>query len=647
VIRHLVLASCACAAVAASPAIAAAQRAVFVEGLSELTDAVAGTYGDEGARIGPALDKMAAGLAEWDRAIQAYESRLTSELPGAQPRVALQMRVTLGEMYVERGRLADALRELDAASRLEPQRADLHLLRGLVLDASAKSTDAGEAFRSAWALDASDPIKAYYVFHHAATTGNTKDMQGARETLAAGYLRLLHDGARAKASPFVGIELLQDSAEGTPILSSVAYSQGYAHLEHGDYDEAIAEFRKAAAIDPLVTDPAARSASMMQAVAALRQGRLAEARSLLEGATALQDSSEAHRVLGLTYWADSQDDKSIEQLEIAIRGNPRDERSRLALARVLTSAGRDSDAERALRETIHALPDSALARWWLGWGYERLNRFADARREFELVAADAVAGRSQFYASIGRLAGGAADVPGAIAAFARAVSASPNDPIVHKYLAGALLQQDRADEAFVELVAALLIDPLDADAHAGVGQIHLDAGRYDQAVGALRRAVELSANDAEARYALATALMRLGNTQEAVRELERFEQAQRQMQATRRRGLALGVLKEEAALHAAEGRPDRSASLWQQVVDQEPGRPSNHLGLAAALASAGRIDAAIAHYEKAVTLGADPVVYRRLAELYAKVGRTDDAARARAMYERALQGDRTSPGTAR
>jgi tetratricopeptide (TPR) repeat protein len=550
-------------------------------------------------------------------------------------------------MYVERGRFADALRELDAASRLEPRRADVHVRRGLVLDASARSTDAGEAFRSAWALDASDPITAYHVFRHAAAAGNTKEMQGAREILAAAYQRLLQDGARAKASPFVGIELLQDRDADTPVLSPVAYGPGYARLAHGEYDEAIAEFRKAAAIDPLVTDPAAGSASMRQAVAALKQGRLAEARSLLEGSTALQDSSEAHRVLGLTYWADSQDDKSIEQLEIAIRGNPRDERSRLALARVLTSAGRDSDAERALRETIHALPDSALAHWWLGSGDERLNRFADARREFELAITGVVAGRSRLHASIGRLAADAADFPGAVEAFARSVSANPNDPTVRIYLAGALRQQDRADEAFVELVAALLIDPRDAGAHAGIGQIHLNAGRNDEAVMALRRAVELSATSTEARYGLATALMRSGNTQEAARELDRVEQAQRQMLADRRRNMSLVVLKEEAALRAAEGSYDRAAALWQQAIDREPGRSSNHLGLAAALESAGRIDTAIAHYEKAAVLGADPVVYRRLAELYAKVGRIDDAARARAMYERALQGDRTDRGTAR
>src|SRR6266508_4415748 len=136
-IRHVVLASCACAALVASPAIAAAQQGVFDEGLAELMAAVAGTYGDEGARVGPALDKMAGGLAEWDRAIRAFESRLASELPGASSRAAFQMCEALARMYVERGRLADAVRELDAASRLEPQRADVHALRVLVLDASA------------------------------------------------------------------------------------------------------------------------------------------------------------------------------------------------------------------------------------------------------------------------------------------------------------------------------------------------------------------------------------------------------------------------------------------------------------------------------------------------------------------------------
>lgn len=339
---------------------------------------------------------------------------------------------------------------------------------------------------------------------------------------------------------------------------------------------------------------------------------MADARALLEAPGALPDSSEAHRILGLLHWMDAQDDKGVEQLEIAIRRNPRDERSRIALARVLSSAGRDSDAERTLEETIQVLPQSALARWWHGWDDEQFNRFARARREYERASASAVAGRSQLFTLLGRLAASAADIPGAIEAFERAVRANPNDPILREYLAGAFLQQGRTDDAFAEFVAAVLIDPQNARAHAGVGRIHLDAGRYADAVTALRRAVELSANDAEARYALATALRRVGNTQEAAREFERVADAQRQLLADRRRNLTLDVLKEEAALRAAEG--------WY--------------------------DAAIAQYEKAATLGADPVVYRQLAELYTKVGRTADAARAKTLYERALQEsrDRQGPG---
>ena len=129
----------------------------------------------------------------------------------------------------------------------------------------------------------------------------------------------------------------------------------------------------------------------------------------------------------------------------------------------------------------------------------------------------AIVGRAGLYTAIGRLAGNATDVPAALDAFARAVDANPNDPAAHKYLAGALLQQDRAGEAFIEFVATLLIDPLDGDAHAGIGQIHLDAGRYGDAVDALRRAVDVRPGHTEARYALATALMRLGKTQEAAR----------------------------------------------------------------------------------------------------------------------------------
>jgi tetratricopeptide (TPR) repeat protein len=423
-IRGLFFACGACVALVVSPGAAAAQQSVFAAEVVELATALEGTFGDEGARIGPALDRLSDALAEWDR---------------------------------------------------------------------------------------TDPVSARFK-----------------------------------------VSLLQQKPAEAPVLPMARYAKGYARLAAGDYDGALAELRRAAATDPLVTDPSVRSVPIMRAVAALREGRLAEARSLFDQTNTLADTSEAHRILGLIYFASSDFEKSVEQLTKAIDKEPLDERSHLARVRVLSMFGRDDDALRALLETVQTFPDSSLAHWWLGLQYERLNRYADVRREIEYAAAGAIVGRASLYTAIGRLAGNATDLPAAIDAFTRAVDANPNDPAAHKYLAGALLQQDRVNEAFVEFVAALLIDPQDGDAHAGIGRIHLDAGRYADAVEALTRAVQLTPTHTEARYALATALMRAGRTQEAAQEFDRVEDAQRRALAERRRKMSLDVQKEEAARRAAE-----------------------------------------------------------------------------------------------
>ena len=550
-IRGLFFVSGACVALVVFPAVAAAQQKVFADGVVELATALEGTFGDEGARIGPALDRMGNALAEWDRAIRAVEDRLASAVTNTSTQEAGDLRMTLARMYAERGRLADAIRQLDAVSSLGPRRPEVLVLRGLVLDALSKSTEADEAFRSAWTIVPRDPVTAYYVVRQSATTRAPEDIQRARDVMAMAYRKLLEEAARPTVLPFA-TSLLQQNLTDAPVIPLARYAKGYARLVARDYDGALAELRTAAASDPLVTDPAARSVPLMRAVTALRDGRVAEARSLFDQTTTLPDSSEAHRILGLIYWASSDYEKSVEQFTIAIDRDQHDERSRLARARVLSLSGRDADAERALRETVEALPDSYLAHWGLGVHYERLNRHADARREIESATAGAIVGRSGLYAAIGRLAGNATEVAAAIDAFAHAADANPNDSSAHNYLAAALLQQDRVNEAFIEFMVTLLIDPLDGDALAGIGRIHLDAGRYADAVEALRRAIEVAPNDTEARYALATALTRLGKTQEAAQEFDRVEDAQRRALAERRRKMSLDVLKEEAAQRAAE-----------------------------------------------------------------------------------------------
>lgn len=449
------------------------------------------------------------------------------------------------------------------------------------------------------------------------------------------------DGWERESAKVDGRGLLEAASRGLPLLPLAAYRRGFEQLARGELRPAIEEFRRVASTDPLVSGAPAQPASLHRATAALKQGRLAEARSLLQQPGALGDSSEARRVLGMVYWTESDFDKSVEQLEAAVRLNPGDERSRLALSRVLSAAGRDADAQRALQDTLRVIPASARAHWWLATSYERVNRFADARHEFEHAASQAVAGRSQLLGTVARLASGATDNTGAIDALTRAVADDPTNPAWHRLLAGALLLEDRPDDALPEFAAALRIDPRDADAHLGVGQIYLNAGRNPEAVDALRRATELKADSIDAAYALATALTRLGRGREAAPYFEQVERVQRQRQADRRRTLSLDALREEAALRAGEHDHDRAAALWRQVIQQDPRRASDHAGLAAALAGAGRLDAATEEYERAARLGADPIVYRRLADLYTQTGRAPDAARARVLYEEALRGGST------
>jgi tetratricopeptide (TPR) repeat protein len=207
----------------------------------------------------------------------------------------------------------------------------------------------------------------------------------------------------------------------------------------------------------------------------------------------------------------------------------------------LLAAGKYSEAVTALNEAeARAVPQPAqspLTHFARARRSETEGQLPEARREYEAAIAGALAGRSLIYIAIGRLAQVEGDLAGAIDAFGRAVRLNPNHPGLHRELAGALAAGDRIDDALVELMIAVLIDPSDASVLAAIGQQYIDSGRYADAVPALTRALEIAPSRFETHYALATALTHLGKSVEAARELERFERARQQMIDKRRRDI--------------------------------------------------------------------------------------------------------------
>ena len=70
-----------------------------------------------------------------------------------------------------------------------------------------------------------------------------------------------------------------------------------------------------------------------------------------------------------------------------------------------------------------------------------------------------------------------------------------------------------------------------------------------------------------------------------------------------------------------------------RLIELEPAVANHHVELAACLVRLGRYDRAAAALERASSLGAPPVVYRWLADVYVQLGRPQESEQAIRQYE--------------
>jgi tetratricopeptide (TPR) repeat protein len=608
-----------------SPAIA--QHESFVRALSEFTAALPGTYGDEGQAARDSLDRLARGLAEWDQTLRDYESNIQAIVPTAPPGRVLEIHRRMGMLYLARGRHEDAVREFDAAVALSAEPL-FHLFRGLALNAVGRSAEALNAYAAASTRDRADPVAAYMLAAGSFQSGSALPPT-ALATLSDVVDRIAAGQYAGQREPFIPTAFVPDDLTKTPTFVPWWYSEPYARLKHAEYVRAVEAMRTAATQDPLLSTPV--SPAVVSGAEALRAGQVARAIEFFTAAARDVPSPEVHRMLGVAYWLSAEHQRSIEQLDQAVRLSPMDERSRLTLANVLEEAGDTGRAERLLVETVEKIPSSARAHFRLGRFYEAANRTEDAVREYEAAIGIGVfTGEAPLLLDIGALRRREFDAMRAEAAFARAVALRPNDAVAHRERGRALLELEHPEAAFVELAAALLVDSKDYESYVTLGQIHLDAGRYPQAIRLLTRATAIQPDEPEAYYALATALVRSGRSGEAAPHFETFARLQAVTLEKRRRGIELSTARLDAGALTARGEFERAVAAWTKIVADWPDIAANYAGLAAALAGRGQLEAAVKQYERALALDAGTSVYRQLAALYEKMGRPDAAAATRA-----------------
>jgi len=591
------------------------EKSRFQQALLQFMAASAGIYGDEGGRLRASLDAMQGAVERWDAAIEQYRAGSHAALAG---------------IYLDRGRTADALTELTAAIALEPGRPELHFFRGVAAGELGRSAEAVESFGRAADLDPGAPVPLYELSLHLRILRRDQDAAAVeRRFRTAARTRL---SANSRAEPFTRLTLQVEAAR--PMFFLARYHEAGAFLRRGAYAEAVQAFRRAADSDPLLAaagDPRVRDAS-----AALRSGSLRPAIELLtKVVTAAPRNAEAQRLMGMACWADERYETSAAHFRKAVEASPRDERARLALAEVLTHAGRIDEAEQVLRDTVAILPESGQGWYRLGGLYHTREQYPQAVAALERAAAlGALGGLDAVHQVIGLVQTLQQNGGEAIAAYRRWVGVNPNDPAAHRALGDTLRDEDRFDDALTEYLAALVVAPADARALTAVASIDLQRQQYEDAVTAASRAVSLNAENKEAQYTLATALVRLGRTQEGAAALRAFQRLQDAEMARDRRVYALNGLRRDASLALQRGDAAVAAARLQDAVALAPNDASLHADIGSALLKAERPEDAVAHFQRALELDTSADVARSLAEAYDALGKAEERRRVLEMHER-------------
>jgi tetratricopeptide (TPR) repeat protein len=643
--------ACALGAVLLAPWAASAQgqgpKQAFTDALARFSLALDGTYGDEGATAAASVAAMAQVRQQWDTLIRTYETGMAAEVRTAAPAMAVRMHLALAGEYLNRDRFRDAVRELDAALVLDPARTEALTIRGLIRSQlTAQPREALEDFRRAAAATPNDPVRAYLFARQLLDSGSPDEAAPALERFVAAEAAA---GPAPDGMPFVRLGLVQEVPGIEPFFPPAPYRQGFQLLADGRYEEGIARLEAAARLDPLIAPSAGARDQITAAAAALRNGATQDAITRLEAASAsVPMSAEVQRLLGVARLLGDDVDRGLADLRRAIAADATYERPRIDLARALFDRERFGDAITVLADTLTAIPESGRARYLLGLVYQKQGNYDGAMEQLTRAAAlQPLLGLNSVFQTLGALRRSQQDYDGAVDAFSRRVAIVPNDARAHHELAEMYFRKGLLAEALAEHTAALMIDPARPESLVGVAQIRVREARFDDAATAARRAIAFDSAHKEARYVLATALLRLGRTDEGNRELQEYQRLQAEATALQSKRFELAGFRRDAAVSAAGGDHERAIALLRRALEAAPGDPSAELDLGVALLNAGKAAEAIPHLRAGAEAGGAPDVHRHLAEAYAAAGRSEDSRRERAAYAQARQDALRRAGAAR
>jgi tetratricopeptide (TPR) repeat protein len=234
--------------------------------------------------------------------------------------------------------------------------------------------------------------------------------------------------------------------------------------------------------------------------------------------------ASAAGIAGLSYESIGQKDEAIRQLREAIRLDPSRENSYLALADLFEELQNYPEAVKILKQARTNLPNSTALLLPLGADLIRTQQYKDGidvLRELLRQSPD----EAQAYLSIADAYRQMGNSEQEVQALRDLVGRKPNYPMIHVLIARAMLASAHADYAKVlgELAEAERSAPLDPDVFYLRGKVYIAMNRYDDALAALRRSIELRPMETGPYYQLARIYQKLGETKLAAEQFQRVK----------------------------------------------------------------------------------------------------------------------------
>jgi Flp pilus assembly protein TadD len=274
------------------------------------------------------------------------------------------------------------------------------------------------------------------------------------------------------------------------------------------------------------TDPA-----LLSHLGALFQqyGDYAHAAAVLEKLVAAhKDSAETWRMLAGAYDHQGKSDRAYSCYSRALEFDPKSEDSYTALAEFASAHGNNEYALKVVARGLERLPGSSVLLFEQGV----LSALEGDRSRAENSFVEASRLKPEWplpllALGVSQLESG--DAVKAALTFGKARAKDPRDFRAHYLYASALSREGNAssravrEEAVAALRTAIELNPRDARSHTLLGQIELAAGRADLAAAEWERALRIDPENATALYQLGLLCKKQGKTGEAERLLETFQ----------------------------------------------------------------------------------------------------------------------------